>query len=108
MPARLPDNVLPITRPLDEDVFTVHEGVWLIAEASDFGPAGFTNALQRLFNDAADQGIGIRSHPSGRIVRFALDRVEKDREGDVTAWVFQVVPRDAKASTVRHVRVFND
>ena len=61
----------------------------------------------RLFADAADEGIAVRSHHTGAVARFALTKTLCDAEGDVTAWEF--TPVDAPAgSKVKKLVVFND
>lgn len=74
----------------------------LVAEASDL--EGF--ALNRLYNDACDVGIAIRSHHTGRVLRFVLVRVVTDHEGDVLYWSF--APLHGSFSNVRRVTVLND
>lgn len=60
--------------------------------------------LRRLYNDARDVGIAIRSHHTGRLERFALTRTE-ERDGDLLAWHFSPAPGNKTGLTVI---IFND
>jgi len=73
----------------------------LVAEASDLGP-GFR--IERLFNDACDEGIAIRSNRTAKVVRFTLSKIQR-QDGDIVAWHF--IPFDAVAKPV-NVTIFND
>lgn len=77
----------------------------LVALASDFGPLreGLW-WLNRMYNDSADAGISIRSHATGQVYRFYLER-EETREGDLVAWHFR--PELPRCKVVS-VTVFND
>lgn len=59
----------------------------LVAEASDFGTSF---RISRLYEDAADVGIAIHSHLTGRVERFYLD-FEETHAGEITAWHFRPV-----------------
>lgn len=66
--------------------------------------------LRPLYNDACDVGMAIRSHYSGRVVRFVLVK-EETRDGDILAWHF--VPErpnltDPLTNRVKTVVIFND
>jgi len=77
--------------------------------ASDLGSCSDEMTwLRRLYNDAYDVGIGIRSGgPNGtdKVETFYLEREEEDAEGDLVALHFK--PLDAK-SRVKSVTIFND
>lgn len=60
--------------------------------------------LQRLYNDALDVGIVIRSHHTGRVERFCLVRTE-ERDGDLLSWQFGPAPGNETGLTVT---IFND
>jgi len=80
----------------------------LTAEASDFGPARDGHWwFHRLFDDAADVGISIRSHVTGRIETFYLEREDKDAEGDATGWWFKPSLLRSPAP-VKNVFILND
>jgi len=59
----------------------------------------------RLYNDACDEGFEIHSSRTGRTVKFHLDEVHRDSDGDVTHWTFKPVDTHG---TVSKVIVFND
>ncbi len=84
-------------------------GTTLVAEASDFGPLrdGIW-WISRIYADAADVGIAIRSHHTGKVVVFGLVEQKKDREGDLQSWEFEILDEFRKISTVTHVTIFND
>lgn len=92
--------------PLSLERFTFHEDTkTLVAEASDFGPMrDGAWWMQRLYDDACDVGIAIRSHETDRVQVFHLER-EETRDGDLLAWHFK--PMD-KTCPVRGVTIFND
>lgn len=107
-PARRNPNELPL-RPLPLSRFHWDRVLRrLSAEASDFGP-GRTGLwwLGRLYADACDVGIVIRSEATGREERFVLDETVRDDRGDdeVVAWTFK--PLDPE-SRVRVVTILND
>lgn len=57
------------------------------AEASELN--GFS--LDRVYNDACDEGFTIISEKTGKGAVFALYNHEEDREGDLVAWIFKCV-----------------
>ena len=61
--------------------------------------------MQRLYNDACDEGLAVRSPQTGREVRFSYNRTEKDSEGDVIKWVYDAVDSD---QPIKNVIIFND
>ena len=77
----------------------------LVAIASDFGPLrdGLW-WLNRMYDDAADAGIAIRSHKTGKVERFYLERTE-ERDGDLMAWHFRP---ESPGCIVKSVTIFND
>lgn len=80
------------------------QGDTLVAEASTLGnPANLP-----LFNDACDVGIAIRSHHTDRVVRYHLAKVDKDREGDIAGWRYEVVQNDAAGVKTPKVLIIND
>lgn len=79
----------------------------LSAEESDLHSHSFDGTypwLQRLYNDACDVGIAIRSHYTGKVERFHLEKEEK-REGDLLSWTFRPVDKNCR---VKQVIIFND
>lgn len=98
-------NLLPMIE-LDGARFTYAKGV-LSAFESDLRNAPFDGHyrwLRPIYNDAADIGIAIRSHRTGKVERFYLTETET-REGDILAWHF--APCDKKCP-VKEVVIFND
>lgn len=65
----------------------------LVAEASTLGYHG----PRRIYDDACDVGIAIRSHRTGRLVRFYLDSEDMDHSGeDVAGWRFRPIAEDVR------------
>lgn len=96
----LSSYALPLER------FTRH-GDTLTAFESDLRNHPFDGTyhwLRRLFNDACDVGMAIRSHHTGRIVRFTLER-EETRDGDLMAFHFTALD---DAGPITKVTIFND
>ena len=58
----------------------------------------------RLFDDACDEGILIRSTRSGKVEAFYLAETKRDADGDVTVWKFQPVKPDLNCT----VLIYND
>ncbi len=99
----LPVNPLPLER-FDYD----KQKRTLTAFESDLRSQPFNGTypwLQRLYNDACDIGIAIRSHHTGAIERFCLHKEMVDREGDLQGWVFKPCPESKSDLTVT---IFND
>lgn len=92
--------------------FTAINGM-LVAEASDLDrPSPFG----RVYDDACDEGLTLVSHVTGREMVFAVDHIERDREGDLMYWDLKPVrelvlrhsgPRSADLARMT-VRVYND
>jgi hypothetical protein len=78
----------------------------LVAEASDLR----YNAPHRIYDDACDVGIAIRSDRTGKLVRFYLSKIDVANE-DVAGWWFDPISEDARrvpgSSSVR-VLIIND
>jgi hypothetical protein len=91
--------------PLSRFDWNKERGV-LSACASDFGPLRDGMWwVGRLYDDAADMGIAIKSERTGVIERFVLSD-EEERGGELLAWRF--VPVNPQKSRVSSVIVFND
>ena len=60
----------------------------LVGEASEMGlrPG---HHWDRLYDDACDVGIVLRSHRTGELSRWFLSETIKDADGDVTEWVLK-------------------
>lgn len=65
-------------------MFTKGENYALVCEASDMG----NRHLQRLYDDACDVGFNVK-FDTGQVVTFAMSRVVKDGEGEITAWEYR-------------------
>lgn len=72
----------------------------LVAEASTLG--GFP--MERIYLDACDAGIAVRSHHTSRVERFYFDR-DETREGELVARHYVNIDRNAR---VRELVIFND
>lgn len=57
-------------------------------EISTLTRGGIGDITSRMYHDAADVGLAVRSHKSGVVKRFYLAAENKDREGDVRYWNF--------------------
>lgn len=83
----------------------------LVAEASSLPGRG---RFHRLYDDACDVGIAIRSSHTGRVVIFALHSVERDSEGDTMWWNLRALNGTltrhgmCSSSVCATVRIFND
>jgi hypothetical protein len=73
----------------------------LVIEASELPP----NIWGRIYNDAMDVGFGVYSK-TGKVEYFYLATFNKNREGEVTSWVFE--PVNHKLNGLVSVVVFND
>jgi len=61
--------------------------------------------LSRMYNDACDVGIAIRSHKTGTVERFYLTTTDQDSEGDIAGWNFEP---ENELCPVKHVLIIND
>jgi len=73
--------------PISSSRFTF-KGNTFSAEASDFGR---NFKLDRVYNDACDEGFSIVSTKTGKVAVFALYNHEEDGEGDLVSWIFRCV-----------------
>lgn len=67
--------------------------------------------LQRIYDDAMDVGFAIKSDKTGRVVKFFMESVETDTEGEITHWVYKACHEDVRvnpAAAFVNVWVFND
>ena len=79
----------------------------LIAEASEL----HNQHLQRMYDDACDVGLAVRSEKTGNVVEYALTEVDRDGEFEVLCWVYE--PTDESVRLVpgcenTSVLVYND
>src|SRR5437879_3266190 len=99
-------NELP-TNPIPLKTFTLDRAKGtLTAMASDFGALrdGLW-WLGRLYKDAADLGITIKSELTGHEERFYLAREERTGDGELVAWHF--IPVELLAN-ITLVTIYND
>lgn len=81
--------------------FTMAAGV-ACCDISDFGP-GFD--FERVYDDAADEGLTVHSARTGLDVVFALENVVRDNDGDILYWeLLSVTP----GNTGHKMKIFND
>jgi hypothetical protein len=82
----------------------------LTAEASELGlRPGFS--FSRLYDDACDVGLALRSHKTGMVTTWCLSDTEKDGEGDVIRWVLVPTPEALRKNPgLRNYRlnIYND
>ena len=74
--------------------FYDHNRLALYAEASDM-------------QFSADEQVQIESHLTGRKVTFNLDETERDRENEVTGWIYKPAPEDSDIKVLK-LQVWND
>jgi hypothetical protein len=75
--------------PISSTYFTyAPETKTFATEASDL-PRGFD--INRVYDDAIDEGFTIVSKRTGKEVVFRKERLVKDTEGDIQAWEFSSV-----------------
>ncbi len=67
----------------------------LVAEASTLGHGRFEFTC-RVYDDSCDEGFGILSDATGKIVSFAVDRYEQDSEGEIQAWHLIPLPEEVR------------
>ena len=81
----------------------------LSAEAStlEANSGGSRNVfrMHRLYADACDVGIAIRSHHSGKFERFVFTKEDRTPDNEVAGWNF--IPVDPRCR-VKHVLIIND
>ena len=63
-----------------------------VAEASDLG----SDPFQRIYEDAADEGVELVSHVTGKSAKFAVNSYERNDDHEFIAW--NLVPT---AETIR-------
>ncbi len=76
------------TRKLSEEASTVHY-----------------HHSYRLYDDAADFGVWVKSHRTGKMMPFTLKSEVTDPDGDVQAWEFEGWDQSGK---VADLVIFND
>jgi hypothetical protein len=101
---------LPLN-PFSSDKFRVSPTTRsLVAEASDLGYAPGMIPGARLYNDACDWGMAVRSTRTGKVVRFVLHREERNPHeealpfADIVAWHYRSIGLDRVVELV----IFND
>lgn len=80
--------------------------VTLVAEASDLGFRG----SRRIYDDACDVGVAVRSERTGQTVRF-YEKDQDVREGHVCGWWFEPIPEDVRRGRVpanARILIIND
>jgi hypothetical protein len=79
----------------------------LSAEISDLNNPRF----QRIYDDACDVGLAVRSDRTGETVSFYVAQEHKDREGDVQSWVLEPIPEHIRKNPCLmplRIRLWND
>jgi len=100
---------LPIT-PFTSSQFHFEKGQFT-AEASTLGIKPAAMPFVRLFSDACDVGIAIKSDKTGQVVRYYLKNIEwkystgTHVDDEVVAWHFRPVDRDCHNEGTRRTRV---
>ena len=78
----------------------------LVAEISDFGP-GFE--WEWAYPDAADLGVTVVSHITGKEIMFAENKVNTNSEGEILSW--ELIPAKRGPDPVinlMRLKIFND
>lgn len=68
----------------------------LCAELSTLARGKQIPGMQPIYDDAADEGICLRSHVTGAIVRFYHSSTDDDSDGDVAGWRFLPIAEDVR------------
>lgn len=82
-------------------------GEILVAEASDLG----NRHLQRLYDDATDVGLAIRSERTNRVVIFSMTKACYHTDGELLGWDYTPTWESMKAvpeCTNLQLHVIND
>jgi hypothetical protein len=61
--------------------------------------------LMRVYPDACDVGFYLVSHSTGMEILMVESNVKRDREGEITSWMFTAVDKNAP---IRNVVIVND
>jgi hypothetical protein len=85
-------------------IFTDFAGS-LIADMSTISLGGRRAGFERIYDDACDIGLAVRSHHTGAVVLFAVHSERRNREGEIIGW--DLVPVN-QAATTRTMIIFND
>lgn len=75
--------------PISSHKFSVHctgGRISLVTELSDLLPSQTIHA-QRLYDDACDVGLAVKSEKTGRVATFVMSSVD-EREGEVSGWTY--------------------
>ena len=65
--------------------------------------------LRQLWNDSMDLGFGIKSHKTGRVVFFTLTGIQKNHDGEIVSWNFDIYnPKNHPDLHGLKVRILND
>lgn len=90
--------------PVSTDRFTyLKDEHLLVAEISDLG-RGF--AFGRVYDDACDEGLTLVSHRTGRTAPYAVDRVDRDGDGELMGWT--LLPARVRDADLPLVQIIND
>lgn len=75
------------------DQFYFHHDIKkLTADASDLGLQAGELPYSQVYNDAADVGIAIRSHRTGKLAIYTLKSTD-EKDGNIRAWEYAPAPR---------------
>lgn len=95
-------NLESVALPLERFTFTADRT--LVAELSDFNLKYL--AMHRIYDDACDVGIAIRSHHTGKVEIFYFDNEDRSADGeDIAGYNFKPVNQNCK---VKNVLLIND
>lgn len=80
-------------------------------EMSTLDQGGRKQVFCQVYNDAADEGFTLVSHQTGYAIKFVLNHVERDNEGDILFWDMVADARDIRRKPECNgvtIRIFND
>jgi hypothetical protein len=100
--------ILNDARAIPSNKFTYSNGMF----ASEISTLGAKAGPFRIYDDACDVGLAVKSCRTGRVVRYYLSETNRsDADGDVTDWRFLPIDEDARCDPAiarTSVTLFND
>jgi hypothetical protein len=67
--------------------------------------------LERIYDDACDVGLAIKSAKTGVVITYYMDKTHYDREHDITHWTYKPCSEDVRKhpeAIWTEVIIFND
>jgi hypothetical protein len=98
--------IFPMDAALDSDLFSFKDNMFVSEASTVRGPRHY-----RIYDDAADVGIAIKSSRTGTIIIFHLIGQTVDRDGDMIAEIYGPIPAHVKKYHLARnmtIKIFND